>query len=487
MKKRLTPFLFGFLCLAGSVMAQPTVNYNIDVDGDSITDGVLYRNEVYLDPSIVIYSDYAPGPGGIVYSTGAELYNGNLVDLKLDVYYANYGEDSLAAKDKPVIFFFYGGGFVEGVSLRVKDLCMQYARRGYVAVAPNYRLGYPGAYPEDSTSVCFDLRGPSVAAYRALLDAQAAMRWIRDNAQTALGLDIDPDNFFIQGPSYFPMLSHMQSDEVPAFLAEYGTLDDSIKLKATIGRSAALTTPNDYIDADDQTPFLIFQGTCDKSVPFTKLSVYNRYECASVIPISSVTDYFLFGSLTIVQQVSHYFEFYPICGLHHSLKGIEENQMKEPMAQFLYNMIAGNIQSSDPPIRQAYIKAPCDVNNKCTGRDYFNFCNTAIQLPPDNGTCDREGNFDENSEWSNLNNNNNNGISVFPNPSAGPVTLSYRSEKTEAVQVQVIDALGRLRYSTRIQAIEGLSANRLELPADLEQGIYLITVDGKPGIRIVRQ
>ena len=60
----------------------------------------------------------------------------------MDIYYCNYGSDTLAAKDKPVVFFFYCGGFVEGVSLRVKDLCIQFAQRGYVAVAPNYRLGF---------------------------------------------------------------------------------------------------------------------------------------------------------------------------------------------------------------------------------------------------------------------------------------------------------------------------------------------------------
>ena len=475
------------LCLTGSLFAQPAANYNIDTDGDGTPEGILYRDVVYPNPaSLVAYSDWVPGPGGVTYSTDVELYNGNLTDLRMDIYYCNYGSDTLAAKDKPVVFFFYGGGFVEGVSLRVKDLCIQFAQRGYVAVAPNYRLGFYGAFPEYSTSVCYDLTGPSIAAYRALLDAQAAMRWMRDNAESSLGLDVDETNFYIQGPSYFPMLSHMQSDEVPNSLLPYGVLDDSIKVKASIGRSAALTTPNNYIDAEDKAPLMIFQGTCDKSVPFTKLSVYDRFECSSVISIDSVSDFFLFGSLPIIQSVSHYYEFYPVCGLHHSLKNIEENEMREPMAQFLYKNVADLILPTDPPIRQAYIRAPCDVNNKCTGRDYFNFCNTAIQLPPDNGTCDRIADEDA-IDWSDQKSLNNNCISVFPNPSAGPVTLSYRSDITGDVPVQVMDAFGRVRFSTRIAASEGLNANRLVLPSDMEPGIYFIMVDGKPGIRLIRE
>ncbi len=475
----------GILCLAQVAIAQPAINYNIDTNGDSIPEGILYRDLVYNHPSsLIVYNDFTPN-GSLTYAKDVPLYNGNLTDLTLDVYYCDYGTDSLAARSKPVIFFFYGGGFSEGTSIRVKDLAILFARRGYIAVAPNYRLGFNGAYPEDSVNVCYELEGPSIASYRALLDAQAAMRWVRDSAQAVLGLDVDPSNFFVQGPSLFPMLSHMQSDEVPNDLSIHGVLDDSIKIKASVGRSAAMTTPNLYIDADDTAPFLIFHGTCDKSVPFTRMSVYDRYECKDVLPKSEANVYFLFGSLPIVQAVNHYYEFYPICGLHHSLKDIEENQMMEPMVQFFYNMVADNILPTDPPVSVAYRKAPCDVNGKCTGRDYFNFCNSAIVLPPDNGTCLR---MDETDHLEDVLMHKLGGeMNVFPNPSAGPVTLSYRSERAGAVLVQISDALGQLRYSERLQASEGLNASRLSLPAGLESGIYLITIDGKPGPRLVRQ
>lgn len=486
MKKRITLFLAGILCLLAPVWAQPVAGYNIDTDGDSLPDGLLYRDEVYDESDIIAYSDWEPGPGGVTYSTDVALYNGNLTNLRMDIYYCDYGTDSLAAKDKPVVYFFYGGGFVEGTSIRVRDLCKQYARRGYVAVAPNYRLGFYGAYPWDSTSVCYHLDGPSIAAYRGLLDAQAAMRWMRDNAYTALGLDIDPNNFYVQGPSFFPLLSHMQRDEVPTYLSVYGELDDSVKVKASIGRSAALTTPNQYIDADDKAPFLIFQGTCDKSVPFSKMSVYTRYECSSVVPISEVDDYFLFGSLPIVQSVSHYYEYYPVCGLHHSLKDLEENEMREPMADFLYRNVANIIQVTDPPLRQAYIVAPCDVNNKCTGRDYFNFCNTAIQLPPKDGSCIRESEEVLDTDLT-ARVDEGNGVNLFPNPSTGPVTLSFRSDVEGKVRVQVLDAFGRERYTTSFGAVQGLNAQRLSIPASLEKGVYFVLINGVNGTRLVRE
>jgi hypothetical protein len=64
--------------------------------------------------------------------------------------------------------------------------------------------------------------------------------------------------------------------------------------------------------------------------------------------------------------------------------------------------------------------------------------------------------------------------------------LSYRSDVAGNVQVQVMDVFGRLHFSAQLAMNEGLNTHRLQLPASLEKGIYLISVDGKPGIRLVR-
>lgn len=480
MKTRITLFLTALVVAAFSGIAQPAIDYDIDTDGDGSPEGTLYHDVVYDSFSdLILYNDFLGSAGSLTYAEDVELYDGTLTDLKLDLYYADYGSDTLAARDKPVIFFFYGGGFVEGNSIRVKDLCLQYAQRGYVTVAPNYRLGFNGAYETDSISVCEDLIGPAQAAYRGLLDAQQAMRWVRDNA-ASLGLDVDPDNFFVHGPSFFPVLSHMQNDEVPGVLSSLGALDDAVTIKASVGRSAALNLIDLFVDADDTAPFMIFHGTCDKSVAFFKSSTYKRFGCDTVIDPSLVNDYAIYGSYFITQQVSHYYEWYPICGLNHSLKDIEEIEMRQPMADFFYKNVTGEIDPMDPPVIKPFIQAPCEISSKCKFPDYYAFCDSAEQLPPRDGPC-RLADFD--LDFPIHDGVGQSKIGVFPNPSRGDFYFTYQSPAEKTANVFVYDLLGRQRELIQVPMAEGVNVKSINL--DLEPGVYFIGVDGVAGPRFV--
>jgi hypothetical protein len=475
--------------------AQPAANYLIDADMDGSTDGILYRDVVYTSGSqLLFFADHLGGPGSFTYSRDVEQYDGSTKDLTLDIYYADYGTDSLAARDKPVVFFFYGGGFSQGTSARVKDLCFQYASRGYVAVAPNYSIGYYGAYPEDSFDLCTNMRSLAEAPYRAMLDAQAAMRWVRDSIDHYLGLDVSADHFFVQGPSFFPMLSHMQSDEVSGSLQLLGTLDDSIKIKASVGRSAAINLLENFIDEDDTAPFLIFQGTCDKSVPFSRFTLSSRFGCDSIPDSTGVApsipgDAMISGSFLIVQNVNHYFEYYPICGLHHSLKNVEEQEMREPMAKFFYNVMIDSILPTDAPYIEPYIVAPCDINGKCAGQDRFGWCNGATQLDPEDGSgsCARSSRLPDMSRLDERLSEPINGMMVFPNPTTGPITITLEMPQAGTGQVQVFDAFGRLAFATNVDMVRGLNVQRLELPSSLPSGMYVVQVNGLTAGRVLKR
>ena len=488
MKTRFTALLFAVAGLFATTMAQPACGYSIDTDRDLITDGTLYRDMVYQSFSqLILYNDLLPGAlPSITYRRDVELYDGTLTDLTMDVYYPNPAGDTLAAKDKPVIFFFYGGGFINGSSIRVKDLCLQYSQRGYVCVAPNYRLGFPGAYETDSINVCEDLRGPARAAYRALIDAQAAMRWITDSAYINLGIDVDPDNFFVHGPSFFPVLSHMQNDEVPSFLkGPLGDLDDSLKIKASVGRSAAINVMESFIDADDQAPFLVFHGTCDKSVPFSKWSTYKRFGCDSIIDPALAQDYAIYGSYLITQQVNHYYEYYPICGLHHSLKTVEEGYMVEPVAEFFYKNVCDLISPSDAPVTTPLIVQNCEVSDKCKFPDYYSFCDTAEVLPASCAPAPIEIAPDESMTFR-VGNNSTEIMKVVPNPTSGSATFSYiNGNGAEEVRIQLFDLTGRLHYASASGVVSGLNVIHLDFPADLPRGTYLIVANGETGPRVV--
>lgn len=94
-------------------------------------------------------------------------------DLQLDIY-EPIGDTSLS---RPVVFWVHGGGFTDGDKDEMELFCRYYASRGYVAIAPNYRL----------VSV-WDRQ--NLGASYASSDVQAAVRWVREN-QIHFRLDSD--------------------------------------------------------------------------------------------------------------------------------------------------------------------------------------------------------------------------------------------------------------------------------------------------------
>lgn len=80
----------------------------------------------------------------------------------------------------PVVIFFYGGAWQSGYNELYRYVAKALARRGYVAVVPDYRI-----YPE----VCY----PDF-----LDDGAFVVRWVKDNIARFGG---DPDKLFLKGHS----------------------------------------------------------------------------------------------------------------------------------------------------------------------------------------------------------------------------------------------------------------------------------------------
>jgi para-nitrobenzyl esterase len=95
-----------------------------------------------------------------------------------------------AGQSLPVMVWLYGGAFVTGYNVEY-DPSRLAQRQDVITVAPNYRLGAFGflAHP--------GLRGPGEGAY-ALLDQQAALRWVHDNIAAFGG---DPGKVTLFGES----------------------------------------------------------------------------------------------------------------------------------------------------------------------------------------------------------------------------------------------------------------------------------------------
>ena len=170
---------------------------------------------------------------------------------------------ALGAHAKPVLVFFYGGGWANGSRLDYGFVAKAYAARGYIVVLPDYRLV------------------PQVRFPAFLQDAAAAVRWTHDNIARFGG---DPDRIAVAGHSAGGYLAVMLALD-GRYLRAAGA-DPSV-IKAAIG----LAGPYDFfpfvkrrsIDAmsrapdplatqpitfarADAPPLLLVAGTADTEV-----------------------------------------------------------------------------------------------------------------------------------------------------------------------------------------------------------------------------
>ena len=129
---------------------------------------------------------------GVTYGQGAINGGSDLFDLKLDIYEPTDNPD----QNKPAIVFVHGGGFTGGSRGGMSWLPDAFARRGYLTVSISYRLKGQNP-PADPDYFFFD---PSIAdaVHASAVDAKAAIRWLRANADD---LGINTNRIFIGGTS----------------------------------------------------------------------------------------------------------------------------------------------------------------------------------------------------------------------------------------------------------------------------------------------
>jgi len=177
--------LFVFLFLPFALSGQPPVDrYQADLFGVSETNDITFSAGI---PQ--------PNPGGGFYEfvTGYPLnvdeFDTSPVDLKMDIFQPN--GDTL--QKRPLVIVCFGGGFLSGSKdhWSIRLICENLAKRGYVAVAIDYRLGMN----------IFDSDLANRAVYRGLQDARSAVRFFRADADNANIYKIDPDHIFIGGHS----------------------------------------------------------------------------------------------------------------------------------------------------------------------------------------------------------------------------------------------------------------------------------------------
>jgi acetyl esterase/lipase len=224
-------------------------------------------------------------PGGLSAQTGEPPE----VTRAYDVVYANPGgaelrldidQPSARRGPLPAVLVIHGGAWKEGGKEENRKLLVELARRGYVAVSPQYRLCPADAFPAQ------------------VHDVKAAVRWVRANAAS---LGVDPERIGAMGFSAGGHLALMlgvtgpqdglegdpgpsaPSSAVRAVVSYFAPVDLADPSFSEFGRSlvsnclgkegprrkdlAKRTSPLTFVSAGD-APVLAFQGTKDPLVPY---------------------------------------------------------------------------------------------------------------------------------------------------------------------------------------------------------------------------
>jgi acetyl esterase/lipase len=150
-----------------------------------------------------------------------------------------------SATAAPVIVFFYGGGWRGGSKRTYRYVAKALARRGYVAVLPDYRI-YPQArYPD------------------FLDDGAQAVRWVKDNAKRFGG---DPQKIFLMGHSAGAHIAAMLAIDA-RWLQKVGLVPGR-DISGLIGISG----PYDFLPLKDEIFKIIFGGDRPETQPISHVT-----------------------------------------------------------------------------------------------------------------------------------------------------------------------------------------------------------------------
>jgi acetyl esterase/lipase len=168
---------------------------------------LLGQNTRYLDE---IFEDVVKTEN-VIYGNAPDLpfiflfeWNTVNIDLDMDVY--EPAGDTLS--NRPVIIFVHTGSFFSGNNELddVTKLAISAAKRGYVAITINYRLGLN----------IISTYSAERAVYRAVQDGGAAIRYLREFPEE---FRINPDQIFMWGTSAGALtalhLSYLDNDDRP--------------------------------------------------------------------------------------------------------------------------------------------------------------------------------------------------------------------------------------------------------------------------------
>jgi hypothetical protein len=195
-----------------------------------------FVSEVFTDNQIVVHNNVQYGQNYEFFSNP----NGAIVNQFMKVYEPDQAADTLA--NRPVIVYIHTGNFLPPIlngspngsnsDSAAVEICRQFAKRGFVVLAPSYRVGWL------PTSLDAEVRRSTLlqAVYRGIQDVKATVRYIRKDAATSGNTyNVDAERVVLYG------------DGTGGYVAlAYATLDDFQKL--LIPKFINQNTQQPYVD-----------------------------------------------------------------------------------------------------------------------------------------------------------------------------------------------------------------------------------------------
>ena len=244
-------YVFFLILILNSLSADPIRYLDEVFENVTITEDVVYGNAPDL-PFIFLFE-----------------WNTYDLDLDMDIYEPEGDTET----QRPVIIFIHTGAFFSGHNELddVVALSIAAAKRGYVAVSINYRLGL---------NILSTYSGER-AVHRGVQDASAAVRYLKEFSGE---YNIDANNIFVWGTSAGSFiglhLAYSEDDERPESTyggwgdpdlgcidCEGNSYDHESRPKALVSCWGAIGDL-DWIDPENDVPSILFHGTADPIVPY---------------------------------------------------------------------------------------------------------------------------------------------------------------------------------------------------------------------------
>lgn len=365
---------------------------------------------------------------GVQFGQGTT-YCGTAKNLLMDIYEPT-GDNATA---RPVMIVNYGGSFIGGSRTDgyVQNICNDFAKRGYVTCAVDYRLFELCAFP-DST-IMIDV------VVKAVSDEKAAIRYMREHASQ---YKIDTNFVFLSGVSAGAILAlHTayidNTAEVPTFLANTinanggmtGNSSTNTSYSSSVqgvwSMSGALYRAN-ILDSDD-VPLIAIHETLDGTVPydygFAKVSGINLISMQGGLRMHNQCD--ALGKANV---------FFSVVNAGHT-EYLSNPVIMDSLSNSAASVFESILCGSPAPNFTASMPLALSVDNLAAGVAF----------------------------------------TVSPNPSEGDMTLNV-SNAGKNYDVTVTNAFGQIVYAQNALTSENLTLARTSFPAS---GMYFVSVKGE--------